>query len=751
MVTFDEALHVRLGSLQNAIDDWTETVKKLESLQEKAENGLKHKAEKADWKGENAGVTLPFVRKTAKEFEDAAKEAKSIRNILRDAHSEFKAAKGKLEAIIETAHSQNINVHPDGTTLSLLVHPDRKSKDNDSSNPGAEDYEKIRSEINAAVQRATEADEVASRALQTLVGKDDNNFSGTEYDSLKQADKVQAAEDAKAAARIVAKGDDATPQEIDRLNRYLKDNKGDSYFSQRFAIDVGPKGTLDYWGDMGDSSDGSRLGIDHPKKIAELQKNWSLTLASASHSDSPDMVKWKADMIKSGDDLIRTRGSSAYGFQIMSNLMREGNYDSKFLHDYGNAAVATERRLTHEGSIKPEQAWNSNSASTPRLNWDGKGVGQDPMTGFMEALGHNPKASADFFNSKLDLTPDNAHDHKDVDAFKYFTKDRDWPQDITNDGRSSKYGYESLGHALESATLGHSYDDPKPHLIRTEDGGKVMGKIVEAYGDPELLKKEEALSGSIGRMTAGYVDDVNWALNENRPDSMFAPGKGEPGHVQFGMDGTRDFLSALGQHPDAYSEVARAERIYTSATMEAQVDSNGHINEPHVREALRTGSEVQGMLDQSRADQVEAEGLKKDKEYNDALAKRGGWIEFAAGVGVATGAAFLPPVAAAGVAGTLIPLGMEHGQALIEKTLGDSLGDWTESSQKDSGDDIQKQRSAIYRAGEINASQPLKEFIGRHGISADDDGFSQDLESDFDTGYGKGTDRENQQGVRPKA
>ncbi|MFF4400519.1 hypothetical protein [Streptomyces sp. NPDC001480] len=750
MVTFDDALNVRLGSLQDAVDDWSETVKKLQTLQETAENGMQRKAEKADWKGENAGVTKPFVKKTAKEFGDAAKEAESIRNILRDAHTEFKAAKEKLQAIVKAAPDQGIRIDPDGT-VSYLIHPDRRPKDYDGPDPDQKDFDRVRSEIKAAVDKANDADDIASRALRTLVGKDDNNFSGTDYDSLRQAGKVQDAEDAKAAAKIVEKGDDATAAEISRLNKYLKDNKGDQYFAERFAVEVGAKGTLDYWADMGDPSDGSRLGVDHPKQLAELQKNWSFTLASASHSDSPDMAKWKADMIKSGDDIVRTRGSSAYGFQIMSNLMRDGSYDSRFLHDYGNAAFATERRLTHEGRIKPGQAWHSPSMGMmPKLNWDGKGVGQDPMTGFMEALGHNPKASADFFNSKLDLTPDDTRDHKSVDAFKYFAQDRDWPNDNTNDGLTNKYGHESLGHALESATLGHAYDDPTPKLVRTDDGAKVMEKVVEAYGDPALLKKEEALSGSIGRMTAGYIDDVNWALNENRTDSMFAPDKGAHGHAEFGMDGARKFLSALGQHPDAYSEVATAERVYTSTGMEAQVDANGHIHEPRVREALRTGAEVQGMLDQSRADQVEAEGLKKDKEYNDALEKRASWIEFGAGVGVATGAAFLPPVAAAGVAGTLIPLGMEHGEALVEQVLGDGIGDWAESNQKDSGDDIQKQRNEIFKAGEFNASYPMTDFLNRHHISPDDSNFAQTLETDLTAGYGKGTDRENQQGVRPQ-
>ncbi len=97
MVSFDQLLNARLGSLKNAVDDWSETVKKLKSLQEKAENGMQRKAEKADWKGENAGVTKPFVKKTAKEFGDAAKEAESIHNILRDALAEFKAAKKTAE------------------------------------------------------------------------------------------------------------------------------------------------------------------------------------------------------------------------------------------------------------------------------------------------------------------------------------------------------------------------------------------------------------------------------------------------------------------------------------------------------------------------------------------------------------------------------------------------------------------------------------------------------------------------------
>ena len=94
------------------------------------------------------------------------------------------------------------------------------------------------------MDKANDADDVASRALRTVVGADENNFSGTDYSSLNDASKAQDAEDAKEAAKIVKKGDDATPEEIDKVNKYFKDNMDDPYFAERFALEVGPKGSL---------------------------------------------------------------------------------------------------------------------------------------------------------------------------------------------------------------------------------------------------------------------------------------------------------------------------------------------------------------------------------------------------------------------------------------------------------------------------------------------------------------------------
>ncbi|KIF69666.1 hypothetical protein HY68_15490 [Streptomyces sp. AcH 505] len=752
MLKFEQVLHANLSGLDGAVKDWDATITKLATIEESA-GDMKAKADKADWAGENAGVTRDFVRKTAKEFGDAKTEASSIRNILRDAHTEFAEAKKSLGTVVDEAPAKGIRIDPDGV-VSYLIHPDRRPKDYDGPKPTQEQFEATRSAIKSAVDRANDADEIASRALRTLVGKDKNDFSGTDYNSLKAASKAQDAEDAKAAAAIVAKGDDATPAEIQRLNKFLTDNKGDQYFAEQFALDVGAKGNLEFWADMGDPSDGSRLGADHQDMLKELQKNWSLTLASATHSDSPAMNQWKTDIINAGDDPIRTRATSPYGFQVMSNLMRYGNFDSKFLHDYGDALVVTENKMTKNGMGKPSMFWTSSLGGMTHLNWSGTDIGRDPMEGFMESLGHNPKASADFFNSSIDLTPGDTTDDKKLDAFDYFTKDRDWPKDVVDGGESNKFGYDSLGHALESATLGHSYDDPNAALIRTDDGAKVMEKVVAQYGgDAELLKKQESLSDSLGNMGAGYIDDLDWGLDKNADDSVFAPGKNTGSHAEFGRADARGFLSSLGQHPDAYASVTDAQRIYTTSVLEAQVNPDGTItNEGLARHAVNIGAQTQGILDQSRADQIGAEYGKTAEDYSKAMEKKSGWIDLGVGAAVGAGAAFLPISApAAGAAAVLVPLAVENGQGVIEQYAGQMMGDWSDASQDKYtdglGDKAHQERAAVFKAGEENVEVPASVFIDRHNLNHVGNGnFAEDLRQSAQDGYNTGNLREVQQG-----
>ncbi|MET9954908.1 DUF6571 family protein [Streptomyces sp. NPDC006339] len=727
MLKFDQVLHARLGGLNEAVTAWSETVTRLQKTKEKAESGLRSKADKADWKGENAGVTQAFVRKTAKEFGDALTEATSIRNILRDAHTEFQAAKKELETLVEQAPGKGIRIGVDGV-VSYLIHPDRRPENYDGPKPQPADFEAMRSAIKAAVTRANDADDVASRALRALVGPDKNNFSGTSYDSLKAASKAQDAEDAKAAYALYKKGDDASPAEIDKLNTLFKANQDDPYFAERFALEVGPKGSMQYWADMGDPSDGSRLGVDHRDKLAELQRNWSLTLATATHAHSPEMEQWKADLIKAGSEPIQTRGTSPYGFQVMSNLMRVGDFDDKFLRDYGNGLVITERKMTHDGRLGADRAWQQMGGMPSHLNWQGGDLGKDPVIGFMEALGHNPKASTDFFNNPVDLTPENTKDDKKLDPFDYFSKDRKWPEELNDKGDMTREpGYNALGHALESATTGHPYDAVADGLkdVRTKENAEVMQKVVERYGsDPKYMHEQPGIDDSLGKMGAAYIDELNRSLEtdsdttmQEKTNSPFG-NNDEKGKSRFGAEfdtgllwnrgDAVNFMGIVSQSESGHATLSSAETLYTTSVLDQVGPKPGSAFDERdltdARTTLRIGSEAQGIMDESRMAQIDKDYEKDSEEHKKAVGRTTEWVKFGVGAVAAGGVVALT----GGAGGVLVPLAAETVGGAVTTFIGMEADDIAEKYEKDEllkkkSDDLKDEALAM---GKENSLRP---------------------------------------------
>ncbi|MEU0163457.1 hypothetical protein ABZ154_32905 [Streptomyces sp. NPDC006261] len=107
------------------------------------------------------------------------------------------------------------------------------------------------------------------------------------------------------------------------------------------------------------------------------------------------MRAWENGMVKLAGERYQTRGSQVWGFQLMSNLMRVGDYDDKFLNKYGNALVETEKKMKLPGNFC------SGGVGGPKMIFmSDEGFGRDPMTGFMTALANSPDASTEFFNAK---------------------------------------------------------------------------------------------------------------------------------------------------------------------------------------------------------------------------------------------------------------------------------------------------------------------------------------------------------------
>ncbi len=356
-----------------------------------------------------------------------------------------------------------------GFTVTMNIHPDRAAKGHEVPEHSPADATALRDQVQKILEHATESDSTAAQALTMLVGQTEYGFSDAAYYNRDRA--AQAMKDADRIAELLKKkGDDLTPEEFDQLNKGLAAYKDDRLFQEKLATTLGPRGLLDFWADLSDPSDGGSLQRARLKELGDFQQNLSLVLAGATQSDSPAMRNWENDMVKLGDQRIETRGAQPYGFQIMSNLMRTGDWDNRFLNDYGNKLVETEKKMK-----LPANYWNGGVPPMPKMNFIGEDFGRDPMTGFMTALSTSPNAATEFFGAD---NPDNA---------KYVLGDRQIFDDTPLDSKDGNSAINATGAALAAAATGMNPNDPTARQVDlTPEHRKVLDRSLEylsARGD----------------------------------------------------------------------------------------------------------------------------------------------------------------------------------------------------------------------------------------------------------------------------
>ena len=767
----DGLRNLTFTQLDDAIDDWEKMTGDLKRLAGDARDNLKKKADKANWTGVNATVTREFVDKTAGEFTDAHTQADTTTKILKDTRGELAAHQKRLHTVIEAGTQNNLIVVDTGDgTFNVTPAP---TTDPDGAAQKAHD---LRDQIQRILTKATESDKTASQALRAIVDQAKYGFSDVSYENRDEAANALAAA-AKAEKILKQNPQDVSNTELSSLNNILAKYKNDPLFAEKIATDVGAKKTLEFYGQITDDSQfavnpRSGKGLSDEQKtrrelLGGLEKQLGTTLATASHSDSDGMQQWKRDVIALGGTNVRPNGEhQVYGFQVMSNLMRQGNYESNFLHDYGNSLISYEkehtsneygglqRRVTREDVLPWDRA-----GQYERLHYGaGNDAGEDPMTGFMEALGHNSEASTDFFNEGKN--------------FDYLAEDREWPKDFAEAHAKGIAGYDSLGHALESATTGSAYDAHPPALHRNEDTAKVADKVVTLYGQPaegteekrtqlsgaELMKKQDGIQDSLSRIGASYIDDINWGLDDDDKRSVFAQdgtGRTPDQRAHFQASDVRGFLGTLGQDPEAYTRIGLAQQVYTTSVLDSHppfIDDNGEVHSAAAETAVSTGAEVQGIIDQSRADQSEAEGAAKEKEYNEKMDKHMKNQQAIAGA-IVGGAFSLLPEADSGAAAVLVPIATDNTEEQISSRIEDNLEKYGENQHRQLVDVRQGQSKRIYDAGFLSSWEP-----GRKVLAGLDDGtwrgdsyyeVRENLKNAQETGYNSGSHAQQQAGNLP--
>ncbi|WP_328828366.1 hypothetical protein OHT77_12470 [Streptomyces sp. NBC_00252] len=484
------------ASLGTAIDDWSQVVKHLETLEKDAREGLKGLADKASWSGVNATVSREFITKTGGEFTDAHTQATTIYNILKDTHDELVGYHDQLVETISRGLKKNLTVMDTGNgsfTVTMNIHPDRAAKGTTVPDHSQQDVDELCEDVKRLLTRATNSDDTASDALRAIADEAKYGFSGAAYKDRDSA--AQALKDAEKYANLIkTKGDSMSPEEFDDLNRQLAGYKNDPLFQEKFATTLGPKGVLDFWADLSDPSDGGDLQRARLDQLGDFQKNLGLTLAGATRSDSPAMQQWENGMVDLADDRIQTRGTQVYGFQLMSNLMRVGDYDDTFLDRYGNALVSTEKKMQI-----PDHYWNGmGGPPMPKMNFIGEDFGRDPMTGFMTALSNSPDAATAFFNETQ--PQDNA---------EWVLKDRPVFDDTPLDSHDGNQSREATGNALVAAATGVNPNDP--HAVPVDHSAENRSvldrslKIISGTGDDFAPEMRDDMA----KVLVNYGDEVH--------------------------------------------------------------------------------------------------------------------------------------------------------------------------------------------------------------------------------------------------
>ncbi|MFF8973217.1 hypothetical protein [Streptomyces sp. NPDC014995] len=587
--------------------------KKLADLKKDAEGNLKARADKAKWAGVNATVTREFITKTAAEFADAHTQADSITKILSDTRGELIGYRTQLNDAIARGAKQGLTVIDTGEgtfTVTGNTRPDYTS--DPGGKTGATDQkaaEALRDEIQGILSKATESDNSAAKVLRLLVDQAKYGFADASY-----ADRDSAAEAVAAAeklAKIAKNPSDMTLDEIADFNRTMEKYNGDPLFAEQFATRLGPKGTLQFWTEMTHAHAGAR--DSELETMKSLQENLGLTLATASFSDSDAMRDWKKDLISERNTNFRaadsTNPAGALGSQVISSLMRQGQYDTEFLDDYRSKLFKADKGA---GDSNTDALWVEGYEGLDLVFGDG--TGRDPLEGLFEGLSHNPEAATNAFESQPDLNH------------------------MLGTTRYTDRG-ESLGRALEAATTGITVgDSTQQALPHSETQVRIMRNVMEAVAQPgggDLVSK--GLGDSFGNMAASYMPEISQKLAGPGAESVFLTNSDDSDGLGEVRDVVR-FLSSVSADPDGRAGIILGESIYTSSLLESHLTDPSLFDgstEQAIADIGKNAGIIEGIVAHSVADDEVRAAVASEKEYNDALKAKGDYAKTWMAIGLA--------------------------------------------------------------------------------------------------------------------
>lgn len=185
MLTYENLYHAPLQALKESIDDWTAMIKKVKELEDEIDANVVEPLKASEWAGKDADAGFAYLKKIAKEFDDAVVEATGIRDLLQDAYDQLKKNQDELYRIHDVDLKREglrpvWDSHKGDTEIPMPIAP-----------PGDSPYEermaRVRPLITRVLQEAYNAGQVAAWGLNANISGGRGNFSSETDNSLDSA------------------------------------------------------------------------------------------------------------------------------------------------------------------------------------------------------------------------------------------------------------------------------------------------------------------------------------------------------------------------------------------------------------------------------------------------------------------------------------------------------------------------------------------------------------------------------------
>ncbi|MFJ3823028.1 hypothetical protein [Streptomyces nodosus] len=594
------------------------------------------------WSGLSAQVANGRFDITLKEIQAAQKEAKAVASLLRDAHANFVDLKKRVEQARDEAIKAGMKVSDQGLChfdFSKVSQQEAFSIHHDPDLPEIEHSWSAR--IDAALRALNDADEGVKIALNAVVKDSDplNGMPGGFNAGAKGDVEAYEEEAVKDIAQRLADGKKVSDEELEELQRALRDNHDDKAFSRLLLHDLGPRTMIKLGNELnervGDADGAAKL------QLAEVQKNLANTMATAtavpgSVKDAPPgsekfkqwlasddgtfYREWTEEMKKQGTKNFGRNTNPLYGYQSYVSLMEHADkdFDDQFLYDLGDQVIKAEK--DHPGIFT---MWGPGH----------KGIETDAVDGVLDLMSRNPDAATAFLDPQGNGAGGN---HVGNDHLKYLLGSgdgsREWPKNtitgygITDlDDPTSKIG---LGRALEAAATGHEpLSEGQPGSVpgaHTAAQARVMQSTIE------ILDKGaggESVDGNLqkplGHALADYVVDNHNILAENGTTKYGSPaGKdeiwtdGDKAGITVGKDSLMRVMRGASSDNQTYALLQDTQRLYALDQLGQAPESGGSSNDAWKNPARDLGA-VTGAMNSIGSDVIFDEREGKISAAND--------------------------------------------------------------------------------------------------------------------------------------